>query len=256
MWSERIPLSILAGVLTPFAIFGLNAAFGGFAGLSSSSGLRLVYVLTALLVALAVSLLRPISPWVYGVTVSVAFGLVPFVAVAVTHSQWGNLGALAVFFAIGFGLLVGVPVAVIGSLLRLLRLPHWTPIAPAGAALCLSGLTQVMTRTEVSDQSIRIISVMKEIRQAEIAYAAGGNGRGYTCNGPDLRGLTGIEWSANTALGTPEKNVGQTEGHWIFLQCDASAHPKSFNIRAIPSGGGAEIALDSAGHFSRPSRSR
>ena len=102
----------------------------------------------------------------------------------------------------------------------------------------------------------QIISVLKEIRQAEIAYAAGGNGRGYTCNGPDLRGLTGIEWRANTALGTLEKNVGQTEGHWIFLQCDASAHPKSFNIRAIPSGGGAEIALDSAGHFSRPSRSR
>jgi hypothetical protein len=47
-----------------------------------------------------------------------------------------------------------------------------------------------------------------------------------------------------------EKNQGLGDGHWIYLRCQASAHPKSFNIVAMPSWGGrGGVELDSNGKF-------
>ena len=94
---------------------------------------------------------------------------------------------------------------------------------------------------------------LQEIRSAELAYAARDSVHGFTCNGSDLS-TRGIAWRASASLGTAEKNEAPIDGYWIYLNCQASAHPRSFVIRAISTEGtGEQLSLDQEGHFT-PSR--
>jgi hypothetical protein len=124
-------------------------------------------------------------------------------------------------------------------------LPKWSPIAVGSAALLLAFGIQAWSSGNAHDASLSIVTRLQRIRDAELAYAASRSDHAYTCNGPDLPGLPGIAWRANESLGTLEKKEAFLDGHWISLQCQASAHSKFFSITAVPTFGGNRVELGS-----------
>jgi hypothetical protein len=245
MRAKRVALSVAAGLATPGAVFLLNSALGGFRFAFIEPWFAAMYVAVGFLLALAVALCRPILPVVYGVTTAL---ICPLIGIVVGAGY--NLVGLLVIALLIMGLVIAIPVAALATLLRHRSLPKWSPIAAGTAALLLSFGIQAWSSAKAHDASSSIVTRLQRIRAAELAYAASRPDHAYTCNGPDLPGLPGIAWRANESLGTLEKNEAFLDGHWISLQCQASAHPKFFGITAVPTFGGKRVELGSNGESS------
>jgi hypothetical protein len=245
MRGKQAALSVAAGLATPVAVFLLNSAFGGFRFGFIEPWFAAAYVAVGVLLALAVALCRPILPAVYGATTAL---ICPMIGIV-----WGagyNLVGVLVIALFIMGLVVATPVMALATLLRRRSLPKWSPIAVGSAALLLSFGAQAWSNVKAHNASSSIVTWLERIREAELAYAASGPDHDYTCNGPDLPGLPGIAWRANQALGTLERNQAFLEDHWVYLQCQASAHPKFFTIGATPTFGGKGVELGSNGELS------
>jgi hypothetical protein len=244
MWLRNAGISVVAGMVTPFALLILHNVFDGWRGLMDSFALRVTFAASSILLVLGVSLWRPIIPWIYGGIVAAIFPALIWMMIGwPTHS--GSLAPLAYFVAV----VLGAPVAVLGTLLRHVHLPAWAPAALIAIGVLISLSTQTYTRWRWIVDAREIVERLQEIRQAEIAHASG-RGRGaFTCHGPDLPGMKGLVWRSNQALGLREMSQAFLNSYWVYLECEASASPKSFKIRARR--GDDEIVLDSAGRVTR-----
>jgi hypothetical protein len=245
MRAKQVSLSVAAGVATPGAVFLLNSGLGGFRFGFIEPWSAAIYVAVGFLLALAVALCRPILPVVYGVTTALVCPLIGIVA-----GSGSNLVGVIVIALFMVGLVIAIPVATLATLLRRRRLPKWAPIAVGSAALLLSFGAQAWSSVRAHDASLSIVTRLQRIHEAEIMYAASRADHAYTCKGPDLPGLPEIAWRANTALGTSEKNEAFLDGHWIYLGCQASAHPRFFTTTAVPAFGGNRVELGSNGELS------
>lgn len=245
--AERIALSVAAALLTVGALFVLEFLFAGFRVLALGSNLiRIMWLATVVLFALGACTARPIIPFVYAFVVA---GTLPVITFVLLNIHSGNLGGLVFVMSVVIAVATGLPVAVIGSLLRLRRLPSWLPYALTGVGVFgtigLSGAFQYVA----TKHKKQIVVLMEQIRESELAFAANRPDHSFTCNGPDLA-IRGVAWRASEALGTREKNEAPANGFWIYLRCEPSAHPRSFVIRAASTEGtGIDVDLDSNGRF-------
>ena len=146
--------SITAGVLTPLALFLISSGMAPTI-IDSSNLVRALMLGTNVLLALGVALWRSINPILYGAALAVTCCVVPFAIGAV--SGWGNLGGLVVLFAAAWGLLVGGGVAVLGSLLRRLKLPEWAAPGTIAVAVAVSVAMAVWRLGKTAEQSVTII---------------------------------------------------------------------------------------------------
>lgn len=224
MQMKRGLTSIIAGLLTPFAVGLIFAGLLGGKLLILPRPLALAILLASYVFMLAVSLFKPISPLVYGLSIIAAFVLVSAVLYLIFSSS--NLIGLAVIVLAAYGFLMGLTVALFGSILRALLLPRWVPLGLLIAVAAFSLGVNVWLLWTQHKHSRRIVALVEEIRRAEVAYAATQPDHSFTCNGPDLPGLKNIEWKANEQVGLQEKNQTYIEDHWLDLNCEASAHPQ------------------------------
>jgi hypothetical protein len=246
---RRILLSILAGLITPFLMLPLLAIEGGIAGALESRGTLAVLFVTAILFATAIASWRPIVPTAYGLTVAITFYGASYLILA---SRPGNLAGLVLFFSTVFGIVIGVCTAALAILIRQLLFPAWFPLAVVGVALMLAAASYARTARVHTDQENEIVSHLQSIRKAELAYAATRADHAFTCNGPDLPGLSEINWTPEAAVGTMRRNQARIAGHWVLLECEWSAQPHSFRVRAIRSSK-EEVDIDDAGRLTRMS---
>jgi hypothetical protein len=240
----RIGLSILAAILTFGTVVILQGLFGKLRFNSLwDTGLWLA---SMTIFALGVAVMRFVVPSVYAVALGCMIPTTVFMLVAL-HP--GNLAGLAFWASVLPGLVVALAVGIIGSLLHKLTFPGWMPYAFMGCGvIALAGLA-AGSRYVTARHAGEITDRLQEIRSAELAYAARDPAHGFTCNGSDLS-TRGIAWRASTSLGTLDKNEAPVDGYWIYLNCEASAHPRSFVIRAFSTEGTRQqVSLDQEGHF-------
>lgn len=247
--ATRIAVSVVAAAATLLAFFLLLIAFGGVQSLFSTGSTRLLVMATLVLVACGTAMLRPIVPLAYALTLALLF---PLTVVALTASNPSNLAGFVLWVSVIVGISVAVPVALVGTFAHMWPTPRWAPFIVAGAGVASCIVLQVWSQSQIIDHEQAAMERIRQIRDAEEAFAAQRPDHAYTCNGPDLP-LQGIDWRNNVALGTSQKNEAQLKGYWIYLTCQASAHPRYFSIQAIATDGSRRtFQLDSNGQFTPP----
>lgn len=243
----RTGLSVLAAMLTFGAAVVLTGLLGNLRFNSLLDGG--LWLASLIVFALGVSTMRFAIPFVY----ALALGwMIPATVFTLVTLHPGNLAGLAFWASVLPGVVVAAAVGIVGSLLRQLTLPDWVPYAFVGCGVIAFAALAAGSRYATAKHAAEIVDRLQEIRSAELAYAAHDPARGFTCNGPDLS-TPGIAWRASTTLGTRDKNEAPVDGYWIYLNCETSAHPRSFVIRAFSTEGTREqLSLDQEGHFTGP----
>ncbi len=229
------------------SVFALAAA-GGFGGLGASKTSWAVLLILEILLCGAFTSWKPAVAWVYGVSVFVAFCGIGRILVA-THP--GNLAPIALFVFVCFGGFVAVVSTSVGLILRKLSTPEWTLLVLLGLGLALGVLSYGSILSHHSREARDIVAQLQKIRGAERQYAQTRVDRAFTCNGPDLPGLSGYAWRANAELGTTTKNEARIGSYWVYLECEASSTPHFFSLRARSTAGQAFVYLDSLGQTRR-----
>jgi hypothetical protein len=227
---DRSIHSVLAGCLTAAILLALN-----FQLFSSTSRPSWIWpAVASLALALGIALWRPIRPDLYAFSLACSFFAlaVPVFFMAAGSNLFG-LVVLAGGGVIALGLLLCGAVALVAPPLRRLDPPPWVAAAVASVGaltLLAASARQLKNRT---DDSLRILDRVQEIRRAELSYADSSPDHAFTCNGPDLPGLASVSWSVDQQLGGRELNRAHLDGHWIYLRCAPSARPQSLNIQVI-----------------------
>jgi hypothetical protein len=238
-------LSIAAGVLTPLPLLLL---FTGLQSAAAASGAPVIgwkiSLVAAFLFALAIALCRPLRPAPYAGALAPAFAPWYFLLAGATRSS--NLFGLALIL-VGFGgVAVAVSVALLAAFARRRQLPAWIPAVPAAAAALLLMAGWQSARSGARVQSVRILALLQQIQAAEQAYAAASPSHGYTCNGPDLSSVKGVDWRADYNLGGADRNQAEYDGYWILLRCEPAAHSTWVTATATALWqGGPVVAYDS-----------
>ena len=152
---------------------------------------------------------------------------VTIVTIAISGTT-GNLFGLGVIMALVGGVTVAIPAGSLAWLMRRWSLPPWVPAVPIVAACLITAYDRVAAQQEVGAMP----GNLEEIRRAERAYAGGRTDHTYTCNGPDLPGLTGIKWRTADNSDGSHHSEGEYKGFWIVLSCAPSEHPTYFSVHA------------------------
>jgi hypothetical protein len=240
----RIGLSILAAILTFGAVVLLQGLFGNLR-FNSLVGTGL-WLTSMIMFALGVAVMRFLVPSVYAVALGC---MIPATVFMLVTLHPGNLAGLAFWASVLLGLAVALAVGIIGSMLHKSTFPDWMPYAFMGSGVIAFAGVAAASRYVTVKHAAEITDRLQEIRSAELAYAARDPAHGFTCNGSDLS-TRGIAWRASASLGTLDKNEAPVDGYWIYLNCEASAHPRSFIIRAFSTEGtGEQLSLDWEGRF-------
>jgi len=230
MRPQRALINLVAALLTPLALLLISGSL--LAQLDDlSNPLRVIIIGTSLLFVIGVSLWKPISPLFYGVAL-----LAGFVALAgflkSVHSG-GNRVNIIVALVVSYGVVLGVAVAVIGSLLRARQMPRRFVASLVMTAVLISAVGASWVWWVRYRQSFTIFDRLEEIRRAEVAYAAAQPDHAFTCNGGDLPGFTKLDWQPAGESGAGAKSRVHLEGHWVTLTCPLSAHPNWVEIMAV-----------------------
>src|SRR5262249_770015 len=235
---ERKPLlSAAAGLLIPFSVVGIVHVIGS----APLDALHWSFLVAAsFLFALGVCLWRPIDPLIFGPMLVLSIPGTLFFFAGGFRS--GNLFGLVLGVTLIYALIVVVSSAICGLVLRRRYSQKWLPVVAIASALTIVAAGAIKAARE----SMAILVRLQEIFRAEQVYAGEHPNHSYTCSGPELPGLSGIEWSAaSPSLGLTEKSRGRVDGYWITLQCPPSAHPKTFIIRAFGEGRSSQFTLES-----------
>jgi hypothetical protein len=124
------------------------------------------------------------------------------------------------------------------------------------AAVIVLGGAGVVRQNQSNSEAAQMQEFLKQLDVAERSYAAGPPARGFTCDGPNLTSVRGIEWRTDAGLGGIDRNQGLYGGYWIVLRCEPVARPSYYTVTASPASGfGARIVYDSRsgqGGMSRP----
>jgi hypothetical protein len=224
-------LSIAAGLLTPFPLLTL-LTFLQSAGESSGTPPPewTLTLFAGFLFALALALWPRIHPLWYGAALPPGFFVWCFIMAGAGRS--GNLFGLAVIIFFLAGALIGGAAALCGWLARRWPLPRWAPAVPLLAACLIVILGQQLAARKAGGETTAIRTLLGQIRAAEQSYAAARPDRAYTCNGPDLRSIAGIDWHTDYNLGGFDRNQGQYADYWIRLHCPPSADPSFVTVTA------------------------
>jgi hypothetical protein len=164
-------------------------------------------------------------------------------------SRSGNLFGFTLGVTLIYALIVAASSTVCGLVLRRRYSQRWLPAVAIVSALTIVAAGAIAGAIKAAGQSAAVLVRLREVFRAEQVYASTHPDHSYTCSGPVLPGLSGIKWSANTSLGLTEKSEGYVDGYSITLRCQASAHPKTFIIRA--SGRSSRFTLESNGTLTR-----
>jgi hypothetical protein len=234
---RRFLLSIGAGLLTPLPLLVLLELVRHAAGAASPPLDWHFGVASGFLFALGVALWRPIHPWLYGAALVPGFPL----AYLLVAAAWpfGNLFPLVLFLVFLGSAIVGMSAALCGWFARRWNLPAWTPAAPIFAACFLLVVSQAGREIGVDNETPEIFAFLQKVGAAERAYAAARPDHAYTCDGPDLATLPGVEWRVNHAMGGGDRNEVPHGDYWITLRCEPAGHTSWFvaTARALWQGG-------------------
>jgi hypothetical protein len=196
------------------------------------------------LAALALVLWPPIRPAVFGAAFAVACPL--WYTLLAGTARSGNLFGLALIVVAAAGAMVAVAAAGIGMALRRFHLPAWAPAVPLIAAVVVLVAAKATESSRADAQFSALVRFFDRLDAAERSYAAGPPARGFTCNGPDLPSITGIDWRTDYNLGGFDRNQGPYEGYWIVLRCEPAARPSFYSVTAMPTSGvGPMVTWDS-----------
>jgi len=135
------------------------------------------------------------------------------------------LGAVGDFLILAYGPMIGISAALFGRFIQSRTPPRWFPAIPMLAAILLGIFDPGDSKYPVP---AAVTNLVAEIRRAGVAYAAADKGHAYTCAGPGLPALKGIQWWAESDFGTTEPNPGYVGKLRISLGCQAAAHPSWF----------------------------
>lgn len=242
---SRVFVSLIAGLLTPLAIFGLLNALTSSLIAAAAPPLGSTILFPAVsLSAFAVALLPPIHPLIFGLAFIPAVPI--WLAVLAGPARSGNLFGLALIFSTTAGVAVALVACLAATLARRRRLPAWTPAAPLLAGFALLALASLRARAGVDAETARLPVLLERIAAAEKDWAAAHPGRGFHCDGPDVAPIDGLDWRADAALGTVERNQAAFGHYWIRMSCDVSGRPAWFAITATPGWqGGVTLVYDS-----------
>jgi hypothetical protein len=235
-------LTVAAGLLTPLLFLALLALLQSASlGHSDPPPGRIVLLASAFLFATGFAIAPPIHPLLYGALLVPGFA----VCFALFPGSGGNLMGLVATILLFAGLIVGAAAGLCGWFAQRRRLPDWAPAAPviAGCLLLIGG--QIHGSLQADNETSAIVGVLKHIGQAEQAYAGTRPNHDYTCNGPDLPNVTGIEWRTDFNFGGPDRNQGKFGDYWIVLRCQHWAHSPTMSVDAFASWpGGPRFTLD------------
>lgn len=234
-------LSIVAGFLTPFPLLALLHLLQVFVMSSASPPLGgKTKLVAAFLFALGVALWRPLHPLLYGVALAPSFAVWFFILSGSARS--GNLFGLGFIVLFLSGTIIGGSAGLCGWLARRWSFPSWISAAPIPAACLLVVFGQQYETHKANQATSEIVTFLQQIRVAEETYAAARPDHAYTCNGPDLPSVTGIEWRTDYNFGGIDRNQGDRDGFWITLRCE----PHTFRATAAALWpGGPRFTLDS-----------
>jgi hypothetical protein len=210
--------SITAGFLTPIPLLFLLKVLQSVAAASSSPALGWKPTITAsFLFALGIALFRPVDPVLYGASLAPSFAVWSYIFAGAARS--GNLICLTLIISFVLGVSLGLAAGLLGWFIRRLSVPSWSPAAPMLAAFLVIVVFSLRDSAEGSDETTKIVAFLQQIRDAEQSYAAGSPDHAYTCNGPDLPSIRGIEWRTDYNLGGTNRNQGEHDRFWIVLRC-------------------------------------
>jgi hypothetical protein len=210
--------SIAAGFLTPVPLFLFLGVLRNAAAATSSPPLGWIPTIGAsFLFALGIALWRPLDPVSYGASLAPSFAIWFYIFAGAGRS--GNLVGLVLIGLFVSGACIGLAVALIGWLIRRRSVPRWMPVAPILAAFITIVVFSFRDSAAGSEGTAKIVTFLQQIRDAEQSYAAGRADHAYTCNGPDLPSIRGIEWRTDYNLGGPDRNQGEHDRFWVVLRC-------------------------------------
>jgi len=220
-------LSILAGLLTPFPLLTVLHLLQVFVMSSASPPLGWkTQLASAFLFALGVALWRPIHPLLYGVALAPSFAVWFFILSGSARSE--NLFGLGFIVLFLSGAIIGGSAGLCGWLARRWSFPSWISAAPISAACLLVIFGQQYQAQKANQATSEIMAFLQQIRAAEQTYAAARPDHAYTCNGPDLPSVTGIEWRTDYNFGGIDRNQGEHNRFWVTLRCE----PRAFRATA------------------------
>jgi hypothetical protein len=233
--------SIAAGFLTPVPLFLFLEVLRNAAAASSSPPLGWISTIGAsFLVALGIALCRPFDPVSYAASLAPSFAIWFYIFAGAARS--GNLVGLVLIGLLLSGVCIGLAVSLIGWFIRRWSVPRWIPAAPILAAFVVIVVFSVHDSATGSEGTAKIVTFLQQIRDSEQSYAAGRADHAYTCNGPDLHSISGIEWRTDYNFGGTDRNQGEHDRFWVVLRCSPG------EVRATASAlwaGGPRFTFDS-----------
>lgn len=241
MSRSELSLSLATGAVAPLALLLVSSALSKrvIGSVSWKAGL-----FAAFLAVLGLVLWPPIRPVLFGSVFAVACPL--WYTIHSGGARTSNLFGLALILLAAASVLVTLAAVSIGVVLRRFRLPTWTPAAPLIAAIVMLLAAGAINSKKAAAQYSDLTRFMQRLDVAESSFAAGPPFRGFTCNGPDLTSITGIDWHTDDDLGGTDRNKGTYAGYWITLWCAPSAQPSYYSVTATPiSGIGEPLTYDS-----------
>lgn len=237
---ERLA-SIAAGFLTPLPPFFALQLLGSAAAASSSPALGWKPAITAsFLFALGIALCKPVDPILYGAGLAPSFAVWFYIFAGSARS--GNLIGLVLIGLFVSGVCIGLAAGLIGWFVRRWPVPGWTPAVPILAAFIVLVVFTLRDSAEASQGTAKVAAFLQQIRDAEQSYAAGRADHAYTCNGPDLPSVKGIDWRTDYNFGGTDRNQGEHDRFWVVLRCSPG------DVRATASAlwpGGPRFTFDS-----------